>query len=189
MSDTRIIAGLGNPGSEYEQTRHNTGFRVIDLLGEKLGIEVNKRKFGARFGEGQYADKKLILLKPWEFMNRSGQAVATALGFYKLAVDDLLVVSDDIALEPGRIRLRPSGSAGGHNGLADIIAKLGTSDFTRCRVGIGGCIAQEQADYVLGQPSKEQKPLLEEAIIKARDVVLSWVEFGIETAMNKFNGI
>jgi PTH1 family peptidyl-tRNA hydrolase len=130
------------------------------------------------------------LLKPWRYMNRSGQVVATAVGFYKLDLKDIIIVTDDLALEPGRIRIRAKGSAGGHNGLADIIEKLGTSEFARCRVGIGnktGEFDQDQVDYVLGRPTKEQKALLDEAIIKARDAVLCWVENGIETAMNKYN--
>jgi PTH1 family peptidyl-tRNA hydrolase len=123
MGDMKIVVGLGNPGDEYIDTRHNTGFKVIDSLSEALEIEVRKRKFGARFGSGEFADKKLILLKPWQFMNRSGEAVATAVGFYKVDAGDLLVVTDDMDLEPGRIRIRAKGSAGGHNGLADIIER------------------------------------------------------------------
>jgi peptidyl-tRNA hydrolase, PTH1 family len=189
MESMKLIVGLGNPGSEYADTRHNTGFKVIDSVAKKLEIEIGKRKFNARFGMGEFAGKKLILLKPWQFMNCSGQSVADAIGFYKLAIGDLLVVSDDLALEPGRIRLRPSGSAGGHNGLADIIEKLGTSDFSRCRVGIGSYKegSFNQVEYVLTRPTKEQAPLLAEAIEKARDMVLCWVKYGTETAMNRFN--
>jgi PTH1 family peptidyl-tRNA hydrolase len=185
-----MVVGLGNPGSEYVDTRHNTGFKVIDAIAKTLDLEVKQRKFGARFGIGEFSDKKLILLKPWNFMNRSGQAVATAVGFYKLALSDLLVVTDDLALDPGRIRLRSKGSAGGHNGLADIIEKLGTIEFARCRVGIGTPgeeVWQNQIDYVLGKPAEKQKHLLAEAIEKAKDAVLCWVESNIETAMNRFN--
>ena len=149
MGDMIMVVGLGNPGDRYLDTRHNMGFMVIDSLAEALRIEVRKRKFGARFALGEFADKKLILLKPWQFMNRSGQAVATAAGFYKLGVGDMLVISDDMDLEPGRIRLRAKGSAGGHNGLADITQKLGTSEFARCRVGIGRSDWQESVSYVL----------------------------------------
>jgi PTH1 family peptidyl-tRNA hydrolase len=187
MDDMKMIVGLGNPGDEYADTRHNTGFKVIDLLAEALGIEVKKKKFGARFGMGEFADKKLILLKPWQFMNLSGQAVATATGFYKLEVNNLLVVTDDMDLGTGRIRLRPKGSAGGHNGLADIIDTLGTNEFARCRIGIGRGENEDAVDYVLDKPSETDSPLLAEAIEQARDAVLCWVEHGIETAMNKFN--
>jgi len=190
MSDMKIVVGLGNPGNEYLNTRHNTGFKVIDSLAEALKIEVRKRKFGARLGSGEFAEKKLILLKPWKFMNRSGQVVATAVGFYKLSLKNLMIVTDDMALEPGRIRIRAKGSAGGHNGLADIIDKLGTNEFARCRVGIG-CdieeVGQNQVDYVLSKPVKGQKALLDKAIENARDAVLCWIEYGIETAINKFN--
>ena len=190
MSDMKIVVGLGNPGNEYTYTRHNTGFKVIDSLAEALKIEVRKRKFGARLGTGEFAEKKLILLKPWKFMNLSGQVVATAVGFYKLDLNNLIVVTDDLALDPGRIRLRAKGTAGGHNGLADIIEKLGTNEFARCRVGIGSTIeevSQNQVDYVLSKPNENQKVILEKAIDRARDAILCWIEYGIETAMNKFN--
>ena len=189
MGDTRMVVGLGNPGERYVDTRHNVGFMVIDSLAESLQLEVRKRKFGARFGAGEFADKKLILLKPWQFMNRSGQAVATAMGFYRLDVGDPLVISDDMDLEPGRIRLRAKGSAGGHNGLADIVQKLGTIDFARCRVGIGRDDRQDSVAYVLDRPTKEQRPLLTDAIERARDAVLCWIGNGIETAMNEFNRV
>ena len=189
MGDIKMVVGLGNPGDEYAQTRHNMGFMVIDALAEKLNIEVKQRKFGARFGTDEFSDKKLILLKPWNYMNRSGQAVAAAFGFYKMALNDLLVISDDLALEPGKIRLRSQGSAGGHNGLADVIEKLGTVEFARCRVGIGSNrqLQQDQVGYVLGEPTKEQKPLLREAVQRAKDAILYWIEYDIEKAMNKFN--
>ena len=189
MGDMRMVVGLGNPGDRYVETRHNMGFMVVDSLAESLQVEVRKRKFGARFGSGEFADKKLILLKPWQFMNRSGQAVVTAAGFYRLGVGDLLVISDDLDLDPGRIRLRAKGSAGGHNGLADIAQKLGTTEFARCRVGIGRDERQESVSYVLDRPTKDQKPLLADAIERARDAVFCWIENGIETAMNEFNRV
>ncbi len=187
MAEIKMVVGLGNPGDEYIDTRHNAGFRVIDLLSCALKTDVRKRKFGARFGEGEFADKKLILLKPWRFMNRSGQVVATAVGFYQLQLGDLLVVTDDLALPPGRIRIRAKGSAGGHNGLADIIEKLGTNEFGRLRIGIGQSSEEEAVDYVLDKSTEQEKPLLDEAIERAREAVLCWVEYGIEAAMNKFN--
>jgi PTH1 family peptidyl-tRNA hydrolase len=187
MDDMRMIVGLGNPGDGYADTRHNTGFKVIDSLAETVGIKVKRRKFGARFEAGEFAGKKLILLKPWQYMNRSGQAVATAAGFYKINIRDLIVVTDDMDLEPGRIRLRYKGSAGGHNGLADIIQKLGTNEFARCRVGIGRSAEADTVGYVLDKPQDDEKPLLTEAIERARNAILCWIEYGIETAMNKFN--
>jgi PTH1 family peptidyl-tRNA hydrolase len=187
MGDTKIVVGLGNPGDDYVNTRHNMGFKVIDSLAESLETEVKKRKFGARCGSAEFADKKLILLKPWQFMNRSGQSVATAVGFYKLSVKDLLVITDDMDLEPGRIRIRAKGSAGGHNGLADIIEKLGTNEFSRCRIGIGRSREEDAIDHVLNKPAAEEEPLLAEAIEKARKAVLFWIEHGTERTMNEFN--
>ena len=187
MGDMKIVVGLGNPGDEYVNTRHNMGFKVIDSVAKSLNIEVKKRKFGGRFGSGEFSDNKLILLKPWQFMNRSGQAVATAAVFYKLSVGDLLVITDDMDLEPGRIRIRSKGSAGGHNGLADIIEKLGTNEFARCRIGIGCSSEDDAVDHVLDKPAKEEVPLLAEAIERARKAVLCWMEYGTEKTMNEFN--
>jgi len=182
-----MVVGLGNPGVKYEGTRHNAGFMVIDSLASALGIKVKKKKFGGVLGEGEYLDKKLILLKPCQYMNLSGQVVATAVGFYRLCLSELLVVSDDMALEPGRIRIRARGSAGGQKGLTDILERLGTDEVNRLRVGIGDSGSQVAEDYVLTMPSAEEKPLLEAAIDKARDAVLCWIEFGIDEAMNRFN--
>jgi PTH1 family peptidyl-tRNA hydrolase len=183
----KMVVGLGNPGREYADTRHNIGFRVVDSLAQKLKIDVKKRKFAARFGWGESGDKKLILLKPWQFMNQSGSAVAKAMAFYKLSVGVLLVVSDDMALAVGAIRLRAKGSAGGHNGLADVIEKLGTDQFGRLRVGIGKSDRVDDVDYVLSRPSEKERLLLDKATERAQEAVLCWVEHGIETAMNEFN--
>jgi len=183
----RMVVGLGNPGDEYVGTRHNMGFRVIDSLAEALKMDVRKRKFSARFGMGEFSGKKLILLKPWQFMNRSGQAVAAAAGFHKLALSDLLVVTDDMSLEPGRIRIRARGSAGGHNGLADIVEKLGTNEFARLRIGIGDSSVEDAAAYVLTRPGPAERPLLNRAIEMARDAIFCWIEYGIDKAMNEFN--
>lgn len=187
MADVKLIVGLGNPGSEYAETRHNLGFKVIEALEVALATEVKKRRFGARIGEGHHAGTRLILLKPWKFMNRSGEPVAAAVGFYKLGLGDLMVVTDDMALEVGRIRVRAKGSAGGHNGLADIIEKLGSDEFARCRVGIGPSPAARAVGHVLGRPQEEEKTLLNRGILRARDAVLCWIEFGIERTMNDFN--
>ena len=189
MAETKMLVGLGNPGAEYAQTRHNVGFMVIDLLAGSLKIDINRRKFKSRFGIGEFAGKKVMLLKPWLYMNQSGQPVATALGFYKLTPADLLVISDDMWLEPGKIRIRASGSAGGHNGLKDITEKLGTENFGRLRVGIGQNDRQDAYDYVLNAPDSRQKPLIEKAVENARDAALCWLEHGIDRAMNKFNAL
>ena len=188
MSVVKMVVGLGNPGDEYVDTRHNMGFKVVDLLVETLGSDVRKRKFGARFGTSEFSGKKLILLKPWQFMNRSGQAVATAMGFYRLSLSDLLVITDDLSLDPGQLRIRFKGSAGGHNGLADIIEKLGSSEFARLRIGIGDNGRIDSAVYVLKKPRPEERPVLEEAAGRAKDAVLCWLEQGIDKAMSEFNG-
>jgi len=183
-----MVVGLGNPGAEYAWTRHNIGFRVIDSLARTLGIKLKKKsKFAAVLGAGEFSNKKLILLKPWRFMNLSGQPVAAAVAFYKLDLDDLLVVTDDMALEPGKIRIRRRGSAGGHKGLEDIIEALATDNISRLRIGIGRSNGQDAVDFVLGEPSAAEKPLLDEAVERAQQAVLCWVENGIDAAMNRFN--
>jgi PTH1 family peptidyl-tRNA hydrolase len=187
MSETKMIVGLGNPGEEYVGTRHNVGFMVVDLLAEKLGIEVRKKSFGGCYGAGELFEKKLILLKPMQYMNRSGQVVVTVAGFYKLTISDLLVITDDMALEPGMIRIRSKGSDGGHNGLADIIEKLGTQEVNRLRVGIGRSGRMTDIDYVLGKITANERPLLEEAIELSREAAVCWVGSGVEEAMNRFN--
>lgn len=187
MAEVRLIVGLGNPGKEYEGTRHNVGFEIIDKLASRLCTDVKKKKFGALYGETVFDDKKIILFKPQDYMNRSGQNVATVAGFYRLPIENILVVTDDMALEPGSIRLRSKGSAGGHNGLSDIIRKIGTNEFARLRVGIGQSGRSETVGFVLGKPSAEDKKLISQAMEKASMAVLSWVSDGIDNAMNKFN--
>ncbi len=183
----KVIVGLGNPGKEYAGTRHNIGFRVIDVLASVLDIDVRKRKFGARFGEAEFEGKKLILLKPWTYMNRSGQAVATAVGFYKVPLKKLLVITDDMALEPGVIRMRPRGSAGGHNGLKSVIAALGSEDFCRLRCGIGSAGTNDAYDYVLSNVPSEQRAVIDAAVEKARDAAFCWIRNGVDEAMNEYN--
>jgi PTH1 family peptidyl-tRNA hydrolase len=187
MAEIKMIVGLGNPGKEYAGTRHNAGFDVVDSLARQLGIDVKKKKFGGLFGQSILDDKAVMLLKPQRYMNCSGAVVATARGFYKLALEDIIVVTDDMALEPGRIRIRPKGSSGGHNGLEDIIARLGSDEFTRLRIGIGESAEEMATDYVLARPGDEEKELKEKAVEKAVQAVICWVKEGVDTAMNKFN--
>jgi len=187
MAEIRLVVGLGNPGPEYAETRHNLGFKVIEAFEEALGIEVRHRKFGARIGEAWYSGTKLILMKPWKYMNRSGECVATAAGFYKLGLEDLMVITDDRALATGAIRIRARGSAGGHNGLADIIEKLGSNEFPRCRIGIGQCPGALAVGYVLGRPAPQERPVLNQAILRARDAVQSWLAVGLAKTMTEFN--
>lgn len=183
----QMIVGLGNPGKKYAETRHNVGFKVIDLLGGVLGIEVGRKAFGGQAGKGERAGKPVVLLKPQQYMNLSGMPVAEAVGFYKLDLKDVLVVLDDMWLEPGQIRLREKGSAGGHNGLADVIEKLGTENVPRLRVGIGQAPPDGAVDYVLGQPEKKDAAMVNEGVQRAKDAAICWLEEGIDSAMTKFN--
>jgi PTH1 family peptidyl-tRNA hydrolase len=186
-SDVVMIVGLGNPGKDYERTRHNVGFDVVDAFARQYGIEVKKKKFGGLVGDGMVGGKKILLVKPQKYMNLSGQVVATAVGFYRLSIDNIIVVTDDMALEPGRIRLRAKGSAGGHNGLSDIKNKLGSQDYARLRVGIGRSEYIIARDYVLGRPTSDEKELIEDAVKRSKEALFCWVNEGIEPAMNKYN--
>lgn len=183
----KMVVGLGNPGAEYVGTRHNAGFDVVDSVARHLGVEIKKRKFGGLFCRCGLDDKTLILLKPQRYMNRSGHVLATAAGFYRLSPADILVVTDDMAIEPGRIRVRAKGSSGGHNGLGDIIARLGGNEFARVRVGIGRSPRQDATGYVLARPDDKEKQQLAEAVETAREAVICWVKEGAEATMNKFN--
>ena len=182
-----IVAGLGNPGKAYDGTRHNAGFDVVDALAKLLGTEIKTAKFGGLLGEARVEDKKLILLKPQKYMNLSGEVVATAAGFYKLAAGNVFIVTDDMSLEAGRIRIRAKGSAGGHNGLTDVILKLGTDEVARLRIGIGAAEGTIAHDYVLSRPNGQQRQLLDKAVERACQAILCWAKEGVEAAMNKFN--
>lgn len=186
-SQIKIIVGLGNPGGQYEKTRHNVGFDVVDELAEKFFVNVAKKKFSSLIGEAGYKDKKLILVKPQQFMNLSGQAVATIKGFYKVDLKDIIVVSDDMALEVGMIRIRAKGSAGGHNGLKDIIEKLSSNEFARIRIGIGQSRSPQSRGYVLGKIPKHQADLICQAKEDACQAVIEWLDKDINSAMNRFN--
>lgn len=186
----KSIVGLGNPGRQYVNSRHNTGFKVIDLLAHTLQIKLTVKRFGGILGRGRIrpdSDEEVLLLKPQGYMNRSGQVVATVIGFYRIKIENLLIVTDDMALGPGRIRARAGGSCGGHKGLADIIAKLGTERINRLRIGIGSSSLREARDYVLGKPADEQMKPLAEAIKEAAEAAVFWLHNGIEETMNRFN--
>jgi PTH1 family peptidyl-tRNA hydrolase len=187
MSETKMIVGLGNPGKKYDRTRHNAGFESVDLFANRFGIDVDRKKFGALYGQGQVGDTKVIVLKPQEYMNLSGQVVATVVGFFKLPIENIIVVTDDVALEPGVIRLRKQGSAGGHNGLKDIIARLGTQEFCRLRIGVGSPEFQDRASFVLSKPNAEDREAIESGIKRSVEAIDCWMIAGAEMAMNKFN--
>jgi PTH1 family peptidyl-tRNA hydrolase len=184
----KLIVGLGNPGQKYKGTRHNIGFDVLAEIGRRFGFGLPRSKFNAEIAETVVQNEKLILLSPLTFMNLSGQSVRASVDFYKLDLADLIVVCDDLALSVGRLRIRPSGSAGGQKGLKDIINRLGTQEFARLRVGIGGPPpGWDAADYVLGKFNKEEKPEIEKAIGRAADAVEIWTTQGVQQAMNRFN--
>jgi PTH1 family peptidyl-tRNA hydrolase len=187
MAGIKLIAGLGNPGKEYAGTRHNAGFDVIDGFARRLAVSVEQKKFGSLFGETMVDDTKVILLKPQQWMNLSGQAVATAVGFYKLPLGDLMVVADDAAIEMGTIRIRPGGSSGGHNGLRDIITRLGTDQFARLRVGIGSEGPGTLRDFVLSRPGPQDSELFLEGIKKAQESLWQWIHEGLSATMNQYN--
>jgi PTH1 family peptidyl-tRNA hydrolase len=183
----KLIVGLGNPGPQYAQTRHNAGFMVLDRLAQRHGLAGPKAKFHAVTLDGSIASQRCVLLQPVTYMNRSGLAVAEAVAFFKLDLPDLLIVVDDVALPCGRIRLRPEGSAGGHNGLSDIERALGTAAYPRLRIGIDAPGRIAQADYVLGRFAPDQWPKLDAALDRACDAVECWIKTDITQAMTQFN--
>ncbi len=185
----RLIIGLGNPGAEYEGTRHNVGFAVIEALADKAGVELGyDGRAGAMVGEGRARGRPFVLVKPLSYMNRSGTPTKHLLRRYGVQPREILVVVDDINLEAGRLRLRPRGSAGGHNGVQDLIDRLDTDDFPRLRLGIGDAFGRgRQVDYVLSPFSKAEQPVIEEAVARACEAALTFVTDGIVTAMNRFN--
>ena len=184
-----IIAGLGNPTKQYERTRHNVGFDVIDLLAERYQIRMGERKHRALCGTGFVEGQKVLLAKPQTFMNLSGESIGAMLNFYKVAPETgLLVVYDDISLPPGRIRIRKKGSAGGHNGIKSIISHAGTQNFQRIKVGVGEKPqGWDLADYVLGRFPKEDRALVEEAYGKACEAAALMVQGETDKALNLYN--
>ena len=183
-----LIVGLGNPGPEYRDTRHNLGFRVLDELAARLGVAFAREKYAGLFAEGRAADARIALLKPMTYMNRSGESVCQAVRYCISGLENLLVVTDDVNLPLGRLRLRASGSAGGHNGLKSIIDHLGTNAFPRLRIGVG--IGKDDGDltrHVLGRFTPEENAVVERAVLKGADAVLVYAQYGLQAAMDRFN--
>jgi len=188
--DTKIgtlIVGLGNPGREYQETRHNVGFRVVERLAERHGIDLRKHRHQAAYGEGRIAGQPVLLAKPLTYMNLSGQAVAALARYHNLAPSDILVVTDDANLPLGRLRIRPRGTAGGHNGLKSIISCLQTTEFPRLRIGVGAADGRPMVDHVLGRFSRAESEAIAAAIEEAADAVELFLREGIEAAMNRYN--
>mgnify|MGYP002613536535 FL=1 len=183
-----LIAGLGNPTREYDKTRHNVGFSVIDVLADKYNIDVSDRKHKALCGRGVIEGEKVLLLKPQTFMNLSGESIREAVDYYKIDPEDIIVIYDDISLEPGQLRIRLKGSAGGHNGIKNIIAHLGTQEFPRIKVGVGAKPPKmDLADYVLSRFGAGEQKLMEEAFGEAAEATVMMMTDGAERAMNHFN--
>jgi len=183
----KLIAGLGNPGAEYSNTRHNAGFFVVDRLASRWRIDMTRQKHNAICGSGMYEEEKVLLLKPQTFMNRSGTSVAEAVNFYKVDRKDILVILDDMALPLGQMRLRSQGSSGGHNGLQDVLDKLGSQSVNGLRIGIGYPQHGDTVNYVLSTFTEQEAMELAALLPKAAAAVECWVRDGMAAAMNQFN--
>ena len=184
-----IIAGLGNPGSEYELTRHNIGFRVIDELAEEYNINIGENKHKGLIGKGVIEGQKVVLVKPQTFMNLSGECIRAVIDYYKESIDHFIVVYDDISLDVGKLRVRPKGSAGGHNGIKNIIAQLGTDEFARVKFGVGDKPkGSDLVDHVLGRFSKDDEELAKSHFRTAAAAITCIMNEGCAEAMNRYNG-
>lgn len=189
-TESWLIVGLGNPGKDYVHTRHNCGFLAVDLLAEKLGCKIDKGKFQGLYGQTTYDGKKLFLLKPQTYMNLSGKSILQLSAYYHIPPTRIIVLFDDIALAPGRLRIRADGSAGGHNGIKSIIQELGSQDFPRVKIGVGAKPNPEQdlADWVLSGFSAAEQKALDAALPQAGDAALCIIKQGVPQAANQFNG-
>jgi len=185
-----LIVGLGNPGSEYAHTRHNCGFRALDVLADKLGCRIDKGKFQGLYGQTSYGGKKLFLLKPMTYMNLSGRSVLQLSAYFQIPPQRIIVLYDDISLEPGRLRIRADGSAGGHNGIKSIISEVGSQEFPRVKIGVGAKPHAEQdlADWVLSTFSALEEKALASALDRAADSALCIIDHGVPEAANRYNG-
>lgn len=182
-----LVVGLGNPGDKYDKTRHNVGFDIVDLCADKYNFQINRTKFKGVYGEAIICGEKVLFLKPQTFMNLSGESVREISDFYKITNNNIIVIYDDISLEPGTLRIRAKGSAGGHNGIKNIIMHLSTDVFPRIKVGVGQPKG-ELIPHVLGKFSEEERVLARKAFNAATDAVEMIIKSGVPEAMNKFNG-
>ena len=189
-NESWLIVGLGNPGKEYERTRHNAGFRALDILADKLGCKIDKSKFQGIYGQANYGGKKLMLLKPLTYMNLSGRSVLQLSAYFNVPPQRIIVMFDDISLEPGRLRVRADGSAGGHNGIKSIIQEVGSQAFPRVKIGVGAKPNPEfdLADWVLSAFSAQEEKALAVALGNAADAALSIIDRGVPETANRFNG-
>jgi PTH1 family peptidyl-tRNA hydrolase len=184
----RVVVGLGNPGSRYRGTRHNVGYGVVDLLAESAGVGRPQSRFQAEVAEWRLDEYKVLLVKPETFMNLSGRCVRPLVDFYQLPLEDLLVVCDDINLPLGKLRFRARGTHGGHNGLRDIQNHLGTTEYSRLRIGVDAPPEEGAIDHVLGRFRPSERPVIEDALRLAAQGVETWIRKGIEACMNQYNG-
>jgi len=189
-SDAWLIVGLGNPGKDYERTRHNCGFRAIDALADQLGCKINKSKFQGLYGQATWQGYKLYLLKPQTYMNLSGRSVLQMSAYYSIPPQRIIVLFDDISLEPGRLRIRADGSAGGHNGIKSIIGELGSQEFPRVKIGVGAKPHPQQdlADWVLSTFSASEEKAFTASVPHVADAALCIISHGVPEAANRFNG-
>ena len=182
----KLIVGLGNPGKKYEHTRHNMGFDTVDLFSEQAQIDIDKESFKGLVGRGKVFDEDIYILKPQTYMNLSGESVREIVNYFKIDIQDIIVVYDEMALPVGKIRLRPSGSSGGHKGMQNIIDNLGTQDIKRIRIGIGEP-TYDTIDYVLSKPTKEERVLFDQAIVDASNALKDILKSNFDLAMTKYN--
>jgi len=183
-----LVVGLGNPGKDYEKTRHNIGFMIIDEVAKACSVSLDKSKFDGFLGKGRICSRQVMLLKPMTFMNRSGNSVCRVLDYYGLDSSGMLVIYDDLDLEFGRIRIREKGGHGGHNGMRSILSSVGNSDFPRIRVGIGRPAGEKDVtSHVLGGFSKDEKNTLPDLVYLVKDAVMTVINDGLNYAMNRFN--
>jgi PTH1 family peptidyl-tRNA hydrolase len=189
-NESWLVVGLGNPGKEYAHTRHNAGFRALDVLADKLGGKVDKLKFQGLYCQVNDQGRKIFLLKPQTYMNLSGKSVLQLSSYFNIPPQRIIVLFDDISLVPGRLRIRGDGSAGGHNGIKSIIAELGSQDFPRVKIGVGGKAHPDQdlADHVLSGFSAKEEKDLKSALERAADAALTIMEKGVAEAANRYNG-
>lgn len=182
----KLIVGLGNPGKKYEHTRHNVGFDTVDLLADLAQIDVDKESFKGLVGRGKIFDQDVMILKPQTYMNLSGESVSELVRYFKIDIEDILIIYDDMALPPGKLRLRPGGSSGGHKGMQNIIENLQTENIKRIRIGIGEP-TYEVIDYVLSKPSKEEREQIEEAMNEAIEAIKIYLKNNFDIAMSRIN--
>lgn len=183
----KLIVGLGNPGKEYDKTRHNVGFRMIDKITNNLNVEINKEKFDGKYGEKIINDEKYLFLKPQRYMNLSGTVIKQFVDYFKINIEDIIIICDDLDMEVGKIRLRAKGSSGGHNGLKDIEKNLGTSEYKRIKVGIANNKAIDTKDYVLGKFTKEENDIISNCEDVLGNIFNDYLKLSFDKLMSKYN--